>query len=100
MREALAEVVAAVRAKVLVLSCNDEAWISPEDLARLCAPRGAVAVLAFDSRRYVGAQIGIHSPAGRKVGRVRRLRNVEHLVVCGRREEIEPALCSTSPAAA
>ena len=34
-------------------------------------PGGAVAKLAFDSRRYVGAQIGIHNPAGKKVARCR-----------------------------
>jgi len=37
-------------------------------------------VLAFDSKRYVGAQIGIHNPQGEKVGKVARLRNVEYLV--------------------
>jgi len=49
----------------------------------MCAARGAVRMLAFDSKRYVGAQIGIHNPAGRKVGRVGRLRNVEYLLVAG-----------------
>ena len=40
-------------------------------------------VLAFDSKRYVGAQIGIHGPTGEKVGEVRRLRNVEYLFLAG-----------------
>jgi len=40
-------------------------------------------VLAFDSKRYVGAQIGIHNPEGKKVGRVGRTRNVEYVVVAG-----------------
>ena len=44
---------------------------------------GAVCTLAFDSRRYVGAQIGIHNPQGEKVGTVSRLRNVEYVVVGG-----------------
>ena len=39
--------------------------------------------LAFDSRRYVGAQIGIHNPQGEKVGTVSHLRNVEYVVVSG-----------------
>ena len=82
-REALAEVVRAVRARVLVLSYNDEAWVSLDELIELCAPRGAVAVLEFDSARYVGARIGIHDPSGRRVGRVGRLRNVEYLLVAG-----------------
>ena len=41
----------------------------------------AVVTLAFDSKRYVGAQIGIHNPRGEKVGRVSHLRNVEYVVV-------------------
>ncbi len=39
----------------------------------------------FDSKRYVGAQIGIHNPAGEKVGKVGRPRNVEYLLVAGER---------------
>ena len=88
-RDALAAVVAGVRARVLVLSYNDEAWVSLDDLVELCAPRGAVAVLHFDSARYVGARIGIHDPSGRRVGRVGRLRNVEYLLVSGDPEEVE-----------
>jgi adenine-specific DNA-methyltransferase len=42
-----------------------------------------VEILAFDSKRYVGAQIGIHNPQGQKVGRVGRTRNIEYLVVAG-----------------
>jgi adenine-specific DNA-methyltransferase len=82
-RDALAAVVAGVRARVLVLSHNDESWIGHAELVEMCEPRGAVVTLAFESRRYVGAQIGIHDPAGRRVGRVGRLRNVEYLVVSG-----------------
>ena len=47
--------------------------------------------LAFDSKRYVGAQIGIHNPQGEKVGQVARLRNVEYLVVCGEPELVDRA---------
>jgi adenine-specific DNA-methyltransferase len=89
IHDALARVVADVRARVMVLSYNDEAWMALDELVELCAPRGAVRVLAFDSRRYVGAQIGIHNPAGERVGRVRRLRNVEYLVVSGQPAEVE-----------
>jgi adenine-specific DNA-methyltransferase len=98
---ALAEVVRAVRARVLVLSCNDEAWVTLDELVDLCAgARGAVGVLAFDFKRYVGAQIGIHNPAGQRVGRVRRLRNVEYLLVSGEREEVAQALGAASSLAA
>ena len=98
-RRALATVLRAVRARLLVLSYNDEAWVSLEDLVELCSTRGAVAVLAFDSKRYVGAQIGIHNPAGARVGRVRRLRNVEYLLVSGDAAEVSRALGASAPAA-
>ncbi len=37
----------------------------------------------MDFKRYVGAQIGIHDPSGRKVGTVSHLRNTETLFVVG-----------------
>ncbi len=89
MASALARVVSTVRAEVLVLSYNNEAWLSYEELHELCAARGHVAVLAFDSARYVGARIGIHDPSGRKVGRVSHLRNTEYLVVAGDRSRVQ-----------
>ena len=45
--------------------------------------------LAFDSKRYVGAQIGIYNPSGEKVGEVSRLRNLEYVVVAGSKDEVE-----------
>ena len=41
-------------AEVVVLSYNNEAWLSFDELHELCAARGHVEVLAFDSARYVG----------------------------------------------
>ncbi len=45
-------------------------------------------VLAFDSARYVGARIGIHDPAGRKVGSISHLRNTEYVLVAGARVRV------------
>ena len=83
MPEALAGVVSAVDAGVLVLSYNDESFLSLEDLVDICSVRGHVEVLEFPSARYVGARIGIHNPAGVRVGAVGRLRNVEYVLVAG-----------------
>jgi adenine-specific DNA-methyltransferase len=83
MADALGAVVAAVDAEVVVLSYNNESWLDFESLREMCADRGEVAVLAFDSSRYVGARIGIHNPAGKRVGRVSHLRNTEYLVLAG-----------------
>lgn len=85
---ALAAVIEAVPARLVVLSYNDEAWVTLEQLVELCRCRGEVVVLAFDSPRYVGARIGIHNPGGEKVGRVGRLRNLEYVLVAGERAAV------------
>ena len=56
-----------------------------DELRELCGVRGHVEVLAFDSRRYVGARIGIHNGKGERVGTVSHVRNQEYLVIAGRR---------------
>ena len=83
MPEALAACIKSVDAGVVVVSYNDESWVTLAELTEMCASRGKVEVLTFDSKRYVGAQIGIHDPAGRKVGAVGRLRNLEYVLVAG-----------------
>lgn len=83
MPAALARCMDDVDARVVVLSYNNEAWLSLEELVAMVEPRGEVVVLAVDSRRYVGALIGIHDSAGRKVGAVSHVRNTEYVVVGG-----------------
>jgi adenine-specific DNA-methyltransferase len=83
MPGALSAVIEAVDARVVVLSYNNEAWLTLEDLVEMCSTRGEVTVLTFDSKRYIGAQIGIHNPAGAKVGTVGTLRNLEYVLVTG-----------------
>jgi adenine-specific DNA-methyltransferase len=86
--DALAQVVRDVRAGIVVLSYNDESWIDLEALIEMCRVRGHVEVLAFESNRYVGARIGIHNPAGERVGTVGRLRNIEYVLVAGPRAAV------------
>jgi adenine-specific DNA-methyltransferase len=88
MPDALRGVVRDVQARVLVLSYNDESWVSLDDLTDMCAVRGAVEILSFDSPRYVGARIGIHNPRGERVGTVSHVRNREHLLIAGDRAEV------------
>ena len=88
MPAALRQVVADVQAEVLVLSYNNESWVTLEDLVAACSVRGHVGVLAFDSKRYVGAQIGIYNPSGDKVGQVSHLRNVEYVIVAGPKDVV------------
>jgi adenine-specific DNA-methyltransferase len=94
--EALARLVRSVRAEVLLISGSDEGWVTVSDLRDMASGRGAVEVLAFDSKRYVGAQIGIHDPSGKKVGQVGRTRNTEYLVVAGPARSVR-RLCAGYP---
>lgn len=91
MPPAMADLIARARADLLVVSYNDESWISPAQMTAALREAGheRVEVLAFDSKRYVGAQIGIHGPTGAKVGEVKRLRNVEYVFVAGDRARVE-----------
>ena len=88
MPEALRKVIADVRARVVVVSYNDESWVTIDELRDMCAVHGRVEVLEFDARRYVGAQIGIHNPSGQRVGTVSHVRNREYVVVAGDRREV------------
>lgn len=94
MPDALRDVVKAVDCRLLVLSYNDEAWVSLDELVEMCSSRGVVEVLSFDSKRYVGAQIGIYNPSGDKVGKISHLRNQEYILLAGEPADVEKA---TSP---
>jgi adenine-specific DNA-methyltransferase len=83
MPGALRRTVEAVDADVVVVSYNDESWVALDELCDMCSVHGDVVALSFDSKRYVGAQIGIHNPAGEKVGEVSHLRNQEYVVIAG-----------------
>jgi adenine-specific DNA-methyltransferase len=98
MAPALAEVIRDVRARLMIVSISDESWVSLEALLEMC-DADSVEVLTFDSRRYVGAQIGIFNPSGERVGRVSHLRNREHLVIAGERSEVRE-IVATAPTAA
>ncbi|MDP4014154.1 MAG: DNA adenine methylase [Candidatus Nanopelagicales bacterium] len=96
MPGALRAAIGAAAAETLIVSYNNEAWVTADELLQWCGEgREAATLLRFDSKRYVGAQIGIHDPNGRKVGRVSHLRNVEYLVVAGSREKVAAAVDSS-----
>ena len=82
-RDALATCLREVDARVIVVSQSNEGWVSHDELVELCAARGKPERIAVPTRRYVGAQIGIHSPSGEKVGTVSHLHNLEYVVVTG-----------------
>ncbi len=80
-RDAWTRVVERVRAPYLVVSFSDEGFIGREEMEALLQRRGEVVVIENDYKRYVGAQIGVFNPSGKKVGRVSHLRNKEYLYV-------------------
>lgn len=75
------EVVNNIDARYLVVSFSDEGYISRNDMVAILSNRGRVHVAEKDYKRYVGAQIGIHSTDGRKVGEVSHLSNKEYIFV-------------------
>lgn len=84
-----------VRAETLILSYNNESWLSKDDLIALCEPRGHVAVLEVDFKRYVGAQIGIFNQSGKKVGEPKHQRNLEYVVLVGDRKRVEKMVAAS-----
>jgi adenine-specific DNA-methyltransferase len=79
-----------VRARVLIVSFNDEGYLTRQQvesmLAALWDGDGKVTTIERDFKRYVGAQIGIHNLRGEKVGTVSHLRNKEFVYVVSRAE--------------
>lgn len=89
MPAAFQSVIKSVDASILVLSYNNESWVSRDELLEMCSDFQEVRLLAFDSKRYVGAQIGIFNPSGERVGEVSHLRNHEWVVVAGDRDVVD-----------
>ena len=97
MPEALRAVIAGISADVMVISYNNESWVSRDDLLDMCGRFEEVVMLAFDAKRYVGAQIGIHNPRGERVGEVSHLRNHEWVVVAGPRDRVRDMTAPYTP---
>ncbi len=84
------DLLARIRAPVLIVSFNNEGYLTREDmesmLAGLWNGAGKVTTIEIDFKRYVGAQIGIYNPQGEKVGKVSHLKNKEYLYVVARKD--------------
>lgn len=83
MAKALTRLVGDLNCDTMMLSYNNESWLSRADLLELAATRGHVEILDFDFKRYVGSQIGVFNKAGEKVGIPGAKRNIEHVVIAG-----------------
>ena len=84
----LRDVIHSCRAHTLIVSFNNEGYVDRESMQSLLSGlwngSGHLYTIATDYKRYVGAQIGVHSPSGEKVGTVGHLRNIEYLYVASR----------------
>lgn len=98
MPDALWRVLRQTDAEVVVVSYNDESWITPDEMLEALHDAGHedARMVAFDSKRYIGAQIGIHGPSGTKVGEVSHLRNTEYLFVAGPSDKVKAAVSVAS----
>jgi adenine-specific DNA-methyltransferase len=76
---ALTELLDAIDARWILMSFNNEGHLSTEEVETALAARGELQRFDVEHTRYVGARIGIHNPAGEKVGTVGHLTNTEGL---------------------
>ena len=83
LRTSIDQLIKDVNADTLILSYNNESWLTKDDLIAMCEPRGSVKLIEVDFKRYVGAQIGIFNRSGEKVGQPKHQRNVEYVVLVG-----------------
>jgi adenine-specific DNA-methyltransferase len=89
MPQALEKVLLETKAKNLILSFNNESWITADDLIEIAKSRGHVKILDIDFKRYVGSKIGVYNKAGDRVGEPGTSRNTEHLLICGEEPTVE-----------
>ena len=96
MPTALQRLISTIRGTLVVVSYNDESWVTPQQLMGWLRDAGhqEVKLIAYDSKRYVGAQIGIHNPSGQRVGRISHLRNTEYLFVAGPSDQVAAAVAA------
>ena len=78
---AMKDVVNALNSSYLVVSFNNEGYITRQDMEEMLSNKGVVQTLTVDYKRYVGAQIGIHNQKGQRVGEVSHLENKEFIFV-------------------
>ena len=94
---ALEKLISILDAKTLVLSYNNESWLSRRELTDMCSRFEEVKILDFDSKRYVGAKIGGYNQAGELVGKPGASRNLEHIVVAGSKSTVTGMVKALAP---
>lgn len=82
--QAFRSILEALRAKLIIVSFNNEGFLSRAALEEMLLPLGEVQVIDREYKRYIGARIGIYNPSGEVVGSVGHLTNRELIYVCDR----------------
>ena len=95
MPTAIAKLLADVNAETIVLSYNNESWLSREELIEMCSHRGHVEILDYEFKRYIGSQIGIYNRTGAVVGQPGAKRNFEHLLLAGPKSTVKRMISAT-----
>lgn len=78
-RATLMSLLTAIESRYMLVSFSNEGFVPTAELDLLLKEFGSVTRVDIDFQRYIGAQIGVHNPAGEKVGTVSHTTNVEHL---------------------
>ena len=78
-RATLMSLLAAIESRYMLVSFSNEGFVPTAELELMLKEFGTVTRMDIDFQRYVGARIGVHNPAGEKVGTVSHTTNVEHL---------------------
>jgi adenine-specific DNA-methyltransferase len=87
-KEALRSIICNARARIILLSFNNEGFHTESELLELASEKGYVAVLRHPYKRYIGAQIGIYNSKGEKVGKISHLKNEELFFVISKDKKI------------
>lgn len=78
---ALKAIVENIDANHIVLSFNNEGYLTKDQILEILSLRGEPLVYEHDYKRYIGARIGIHNQSGDKVGSVSHTTNKEYIFV-------------------
>ena len=81
IHDAMRSVIANTKAKYIVVSFNNEGYITKDEMIDILSSRGKVFVREKSFKRYIGAQIGIYNQDGVAVGDISHTKNLEYLFV-------------------
>lgn len=96
--EAFAELLSILQSRWVLVSFNNEGYLTRDKMCALLAERGHVHVVETDYKRYVGAKIGIYNPSGDKVGTVAHVDNKEFIFLVGPERLDVPSLWGSQSA--